>query len=260
MTAWPLRELRPAGGRGTALLLPGALASDVFFEDVAAAPAVEGIRLVATTLPGYAGTPPPADDSVEASAAAACELAERLGANVVAGHSFGAVVAIEMAASGRYDGALVLISPSFSRRDESIVPRVLDRLSTVLGHLPYALVLKLIGRMLGGAVPPDRVGPLAAELRRNDPRFVRRNTRTFLRYLDRHGSLVHRLCASGLPTWVVFGAEDDVKLQRDERSALEACPHVTLVTIPDTGHFSLNTHPARIGELIAEARYAQVDA
>ena len=259
MTAWPLRELRPAGDRGTALLLPGALASGVFFEDVAAAPGVEGMRLVATTLPGYAGTPPPADDSVEASAAAACELADQLGAAVVAGHSFGAVVAIEMATSGGYGGALVLISPSFSRRDESIVPRVLDRLSTVLGHLPYTLVLKLIGRVLGGVVPPDRVAPLAAELRRNDPRFVRRNTRTFLRYLDRHGTLVHRLCASALPTWVVFGAEDDVKLQRDERVALEACPHVTLVTIPDTGHFSLNTHPGRIAELIAEARYAQVD-
>lgn len=259
MTGWPLRELRPAGDRGTALLLPGALASGVFFEDVAAA-SVEGMRLVATTLPGYAGTSPPADDSVEASAAAACELADQVGADVVAGHSFGAVVAIEMAASGGYGGALVLISPSFSRRDESIVPRVLDRLSTVLGHLPYALVLKLIGRMLGGVVPPDRVAPLAAELRRNDPRFVRRNTRTFLRYLDRHGTLVHRLCASALPTWVVFGAEGDVKLQSEERSALEACPHVTLVTIRGTGHFSLNTHPARIAELIAEARYAQVDA
>jgi pimeloyl-ACP methyl ester carboxylesterase len=260
MTGWPLRELRPGGSRGTALLLPGALASDVFFEDVAAAPGVEGMRLVATTLPGYAGTPPPADDSVEATAAAACELAHQLGADVVAGHSFGAVVAIEMAASGRYGGALVLISPSFSRRDESIVPRVLDRLSTALGHLPYALVLKLIGRMLGGTVPPHREAPLAAELRRNDPRFVRRNTRTFLRYLDRHGTLVYRLCESALPTWVVFGAEDDIKLQSEERTVLEACPHVTLVTIPDTGHFSLNTHPARIAELIAEARYAPVDA
>jgi pimeloyl-ACP methyl ester carboxylesterase len=264
VTTWPLRELRSAGERGTALLLPGALASDVFFEDVAAEAELEGLRLVATTLPGYAGTSPPADDSVEASAAAACELAGRLGASVVAGHSFGAVVAIEMAASGRYRGALVLISPSFSRRDESIVPRVLDRLSTVFGHLPYTLVLKLIGRMLGGAVPPDRVAPLAAELSRNDPRFLRRNTRTFLRYLDRHGSLVDRLCASGLTTWVVFGAEDDVKLQSEERRALEACPHVTLVTIADTGHFSLNTHPERIAALIAEAdsaaRYAQVDA
>jgi pimeloyl-ACP methyl ester carboxylesterase len=253
------RELRP-GGDGAALLLPGALASHVFFEDVGAEPGLEGMRLVATTLPGYAGTPPPADDSVEAYAAEACELAAELGAGVVAGHSLGANVAIEMAASGGYAGALVLISPSFSRKDESTVPRVLDRLSMVFGHLPYALVLKLIGRMLHGAVPPDRVAALAAELRRNDPRFVRRNTRSFLRYYDRHGSLVDRLCDSGARTWVVFGADDDVKLQDEERRELQACPHVTLVTVPDTGHFSLITHPARIAELIAAARYAEVDA
>ena len=254
------RELRAGGSRGTVLALAGALASDVFFEDVAAQPALDGVRLVAATLPGYAGTPAPDDDSVEAIAAQAYAAAAELGAEVVTGHSLGANVAIEMAAAGRFRGSLVLISPSFSRRDESIVPRALDRLSTVFGHWPYALVLKLIGRMLHGVVPVDRVPALAAELRRNDPRFVRRHTRVYLRYLDRHGSLVDTLCDSGLRAWVVFGADDDIKLQSEERSALEACPHVTLVTIPDTGHFSLNTHPGRIAELIAEARYAQVDA
>lgn len=254
------RELRAGGSRGTVLALPGALASDVFFEDVAAEPGLDGMRLVGATLPGYAGAPAIVDDSIEGYAAAARDLAAELGAGVVAGHSLGANVAIEMAGSGRFRGSLVLISPSFSRSDESIVPRALDRLSTVFGHWPYALVLKLIGRMLHGAVPADRVPALAAELRRNDPRFVRRHTRIYLRYLDRHRSLVDTLCDSGLRAWVVFGANDDVKLQDEERRALEACPHVTLVTIPDTGHFSLNTHPGRIAELIAEARYAQVDA
>lgn len=254
------RELRPGGARGTALLLAGALASDVFFEDVAAEPGLEGMRLMAATLPGYAGTAPPADDRIEAYAAAACDLAAELGAGVVAGHSLGAGVAIEMAASGRYTGALVLISPSFSRQDESIVPRALDRLATVFGHLPYALILKLIDRMLAGGIPAGRVPALGAELKRNDPRFVRRNTRTFLRYLDRRGSLVAPLCGSGLRCWVVFGENDDVKLQDEERRALEACPHVTLVTIPDAGHFSLNTHPARIAELISSAEYAAMVA
>ena len=54
----------------------------------------------------------------------------------------------------------------------------------------------------------------------------------------------------------MFGANDDVKLQDEERRALEACPQVTLVTVPDTGHFSLNTHPGRIAELLVEATAA----
>jgi pimeloyl-ACP methyl ester carboxylesterase len=258
MSAWDVRELR-AGRRDTVLMLPGALASRVFFEDLAAEPGLEGLRLVATTLPGYAGTAPPDDDSIEAYAREAGELAAELGASVVIGHSLGANVALEMAASSGFTGSLVLISPSFSRRDESIVPRVLDRLGRVLGHLPYALVLRLIGGMLKGAVPDDRRPALAAELRRNDARFVRRNTRTYLRYQDRHGDLAHRLCDAAVPAWVVFGEHDDIKLQVAERRALEACPHVELVTVPGAGHFALNSHPARIAELVVAAgtaRYA----
>ncbi len=62
------------------LALAGALASDVFFEDVAAQPVLDGVRLVAATLPGYAGTPSPEDDSVEAFAAQAYDAAAELGA------------------------------------------------------------------------------------------------------------------------------------------------------------------------------------
>jgi len=255
MTGWDARELR-SGDRGAVLMLAGALASHVFFEDVAAEPGLDGLRVVAATLPGYAGTPPPKDDSIEAYARGAGELAAELGATVVAGHSLGANVALEMAASSGFDGSLVLISPSFSRRDESIVPRALDRLARVLGHWPYALAVRLIGGMLKGAVPDDRRPALAAELRRNDPRFVRRNTRTYLHYQDRHADLAHRLCDAAVPTWVAFGERDDIKLQPAERRTLEAYPHVTLVTIPDTGHFSINTHPTRIADLIAAAEYA----
>jgi pimeloyl-ACP methyl ester carboxylesterase len=165
----------------------------------------------------------------------------------------GANVAIEMAAAGEFSGPLVLLSPSFSRRDESIVPRVLDRFAAVFGHLPFTLALKMAGSMLKGRVPDDRLGALTAELRKNDPRFVRRNLHTLLSYYERYGTLVPRLCGSGLRTWVVFGEYDDTKLQDEERGQLASCPQVTLVTIPETGHFTLNTHPGRIAELVLEA-------
>jgi len=253
LDGWVVREFGPKESQRTALFLPGALASHVFIEDVAAAPELETARLVATTLPGYAGTPAPVDDRIETYASQAGKLAATVGADIVVGHSLGANVALEMAAAHDFSGPLILISPSFSRKDESIVPRALDKLSRVLGHLPYSLVLKLIGGVIKGNVPENREAVLAAELKKNDPRSVRRLTHTVMRYYDSHGNLAPRLCDSGSRAWVVFGEKDDVKLQAEERRQLEACPQVTLVTIEGTGHFSLNTHPERIAQLMLDA-------
>ena len=253
LDGWVMREFGPKESDRTALFLPGALASHNFIEDVAAVPDIATVRLVATTLPGYAGTPAPADDRIETYASQAGRLAATVGADIVVGHSLGANVALEMAAAREFSGPLILISPSFSRKDESIAPRALDKLSRVLGHLPYSLVLKLIGGMLKGNVPENRQAALAAEFKKNDPRSVRRLTHTVMRYYDSHGNLAPRLCDSGSPAWVVFGEKDDVKLQVEERRQLEACPQVTLVTIEGTGHFSLNTHPERIAQLMLDA-------
>ena len=100
------------------------------------------------------------------------------------GHSLGANVAIEMVAAGEFAGPLVLLSPSFSREDESKFPRALDHLGRVLGHLPYALMLKIIGPAMKNSLPPHRRDVLIAELRKNDPRFLRRQTLRYLEYLD----------------------------------------------------------------------------
>ena len=86
---------------------------------------------------------------------------------------------------GEFSGPLVLLSPSFSRRDESRFPRALDRLSRVLGHLPYSLMLKMVGPAMKSGLPPARREVLIAELKKNDPRFLRRQTRLYLEYLDR---------------------------------------------------------------------------
>jgi pimeloyl-ACP methyl ester carboxylesterase len=148
---------------------------------------------------------------------------------------------------------VVLLAPSFSREDESKFPRTLDRMSVVLGHLPYAAMLKLVGPAMKSSLPPHRSDALTAELKKNDPRFLRRQTRVYLQYLDRHGSLAPRLCKAGVPAWVVFGDDDDIGLTDEERGVLEACPQVTMVTIPDAGHFTLNTNPGEIAELVLTA-------
>ena len=51
----------------------------------------------------------------------------------------------------------------------------------------------------------------------------------------------------------MFGDKEDVGRFDDEPRGLEGCPRVTLVSIPDAGHFTLNTHPGRVAELILEA-------
>lgn len=252
---WIVRESGPARPRHTVLLLPGALATARFYDDLLAEPALRqaSIGFVAATLPGFGGTPPPGDLSVENYAAQASKLAADFGCDVVVGHSLGANVALEMVGSTQFSGPVVLLSPSFSRTDESKFPRALDRLSRLLGHYPYAVMMKLIGPALGSSLPPHRRDALVAELKKNDPRFLRAQTRYYLDYLDRHGSLVSRLCESAVPAWVVFGQHDDIGLTEPERRGLEECTTVSIVTIPEAGHFALNQQPGRVAELVLEA-------
>jgi pimeloyl-ACP methyl ester carboxylesterase len=252
---WIVRESGAESSDHTVLLLPGALATAAFYDDLLAEPSMSdaSIRFVATTLPGFGRTPAPQDVSMENYSRLAGALAADLGCDAVVGHSLGANIALEMAAAGEFSGHLVLISPSFSREDESKFPRALDRIARVLGHLPYALMLKIIGPAFKGSLPPHRRDALIAELRKNDPRFLRRQTHHYLEYLDRHGSLAPRLCNSGAPAWVVFGEHDDIGLTDEERDVLAECPQVTTITIADAGHFTLNEEPGQIADIVLGA-------
>jgi len=252
---WVLHETGPGDADHRVLLLPGALATWAFYEDLLAVPSIResGISFIATTVPGFGGTAAPADLSMESYSKLAGKLASDLGCDAVVGHSLGANIAIEMASAGEFSGPLVLLSPSFSRRDESRFPRALDRLSRVLGHLPYSLMLKVIGPAMKSSLPPTRRDALVAELKKNDPYFLRRQTHLYLEYLDRHGSLAPRFADSGVPAWVVYGESDDVGITDDERDVLEASPHVSIVRISDAGHFTLNQQPGEIAKLVLEA-------
>jgi pimeloyl-ACP methyl ester carboxylesterase len=77
--------------------------------------------------------------------------------------------------------------------------------------------------------------------------------REYLRWLHRDDDPASRLCEAGQPTWVVHAQKGDGGLTRHERTTLEACPHVQLVTIP--GHVMLlpNDVPERIADVITAA-------
>jgi pimeloyl-ACP methyl ester carboxylesterase len=251
---WDRRESGPAGARDAVLLLPGGMCTAGQYQELMAEPELAGVRLIAVTLPGHGGTQAPEDVSVENYARLAATCAADLGCAVVVGHSMGANVALEMAGLGAFSGPLVLLAPSFSRRDESRFLRALDRLSRVLGHLPYAAMLKIIGAALKGiALPPARRDELVADLRKNDPRGMRQAIHCYLRYLDRYGSTAPRLGQSGVPAWVVHGERGDGGITRAERRALEGCAQVSVITIPGASHFTPNEEPALVAGLITQA-------
>ena len=115
---WLIREQGPRDATHSVLLLPGALCSSVFYDDLLSEPALAdaSLRFVATTLPGFGGTTPPTDVSMENYARLAGRLAADVGCDVVVGHSLGANVALEMVAAGEFRGPVVLISPSLLAR------------------------------------------------------------------------------------------------------------------------------------------------
>ncbi|MFD0345532.1 alpha/beta hydrolase [Kitasatospora aburaviensis] len=230
-TAWDVRESGPADAPQRVLLLPGALCSTAFFEDMMAAPPLAGapVRLIAATVPGYAGTAAPEDVSMENYAALAGAFAAEHGCTAVVGHSIGANIAMEMVAGGRFSGPVVLLSPTFSRPDESRALAV----TNTLGHVPglggpvWSGMLRLAPKALANEIPEHRRAALLADLQKNSAPFCRRAMAEYFAYLDRHGSLVPLLRDSGARARVIRGEHDDVGLTDEERTALEACPPST---------------------------------
>lgn len=178
---WDVRESGPVDAEHTVLLLPGGMCTTVAVEQITGALARSTIRVVAATLPGFGRTPHPADLSVENYAALAGEFAAGVGADVVAGHSMGGNVALEMAASRAFDGPVALLSPSFSRQDESKELAVMNTIGRVpgIGLLAWRAMLKVMPRAVRSKLPADSADVLAADLGNNDPRFCRAIVREY---------------------------------------------------------------------------------
>jgi pimeloyl-ACP methyl ester carboxylesterase len=251
---WELVKSGPDDAEHGVLLLPGGANAARSYSEVMAQPVLAGTRLVAATLPGNVGTPPPPDFSIENYARLAAELVAKYNCDVVVGFSMGASVALEMAASGAFKGPLVLLGISLSERDEPAFFRAIVRLGTVLGSLPSAMLMRMTAIAVRTArVSDERRSQMRADFRSNDPRVLRSGLRAYLDYLGRHESPAERLCDAGVPTWVVHAEKGDGGLTDEERRALEACPRTNLITIPDTSYFLPDEEPERVAEIIAEA-------
>ena len=251
---WELREAGPVEADRTALLLPGGMCSAGSYAEVMAEPALAGMRLVAATLPGHAGAPPPDDYSIENYARLTSELAERIGAEVVVGFSMGGSVALEMIASHGFAGPGVLLGISLSAKDEPAFFRGLIGLGGVLGSVPAAVLAKGAASMVKRVpVPAERQAELREDFAKNVPQHVMPALREYVRWLHRQERPAERLCGAGVPTWIVHAEKGDGGLTKDERGILEACPHTHVETIPGKVFFMPNEVPERIAEVIVSA-------
>src|SRR5436190_11571035 len=81
--AWERLIVGPPDADRSVLLLPGGACAARSFDLVMAEPALSGVRLVATTLPGMAGAPLSEEVSIPAVARRAAELAKENACDVV---------------------------------------------------------------------------------------------------------------------------------------------------------------------------------
>jgi pimeloyl-ACP methyl ester carboxylesterase len=251
---WGLREAGPRDAMHTVLLLPGGMCSSGSYAELMAEPALAGTRLIAATLPGHAGAPPPDDYSIENYARLAAGLATSVGADVVVGFSIGASVALEMAASRSFTGPVVLLGVALSSKDEPAFFHAIVRLGRVLGSLPVALMSRAAGSMVKRIpVSAERQRELREDLRSNDPQYLRPALNEYARWLERNERPAERLCEARVPTWIVHAEKGDGGLTDSERRTLEACPHAHVVTIPGHVLFLPNEVPDQIASVIVDA-------
>jgi len=253
-TDWEIVESGPAGAERTILLLPGGMCSARSYAEVMAEPTLAGTRMLAVTLPGQAGAPPPEDFSTEGLARITAEFAKNAGADVVVGFSMGAMVAYEMVVSGAFTGPVVLLGASLSAPDEPRFLRAIIRLGSILGTLPCAVLKKGAATIpKHAAVPPGRQAELQADFARNSTRDMRDGLQAYLRWLHRDDDPARRLCETHVPAWVVHAEKGDGALTPEERATLESCDTVRLVTVP--GHVFLlpNDVPERVADVIVQA-------
>ena len=224
------------------------------YSEVMAEPSLARTRLIAVTMPGHAGAPPPKDFSTEGYARITAELAKSAGVDLVVGFSMGAMVAYEMVVSGAFAGPVVLLGVSLSAADEPRFFRAIIRLGSILGTLPAAVLKKGVASMVKHApVPPERQAELRADFARNNTGDMRRGLQASLRWLHRDDDPARRLCETDVPAWVVHAEKGDGALTQHERAVLEACPHVRVVTIPGQVFFLPNEVPERIADVIVQA-------
>ena len=253
--AWERLIVGPLDADRSVLLLPGGANAARSFDLVMAEPALSGVRLVATTLPGMAGAPVSAEVSIPAVARRAGELARENACDVVVGFSYGATIALDMVLSGHFQGPVVLLGLALTTPDESTFFRYVVRVSQKVGRWPMAILFRLMPLMARSAKTSERhKKDLIEDFKQNRAGDAVRVCGEYLDYIAADRNFAAELAASGSSVWVVHAEEKgDGGLTDAERATLEAAPNVTLVTIPGAVFLIPDEAPQRTAAVIADA-------
>jgi pimeloyl-ACP methyl ester carboxylesterase len=253
--AWELLVAGPEDADRSVLLLPGGANAARSFDLVMADPALSGVRLVATTLPGMAGAPLTDDVSVPGLARAAGELVTAHRCDVVVGFSQGATVALEMVLSGGFRGPVVLLGVSLTTEDDAAFFVHTVRLSQKVGRWPLGILLWLMPLMVRSAkVPEPHKRELIEDLKQNKAGDAVRVTAEYLDYVAADRDYAAELGALTSPAWVVHAEKgSDGGLTDAERATLESADNVTLVTVPGSVFLLPDEAPEETAAVIASA-------
>ena len=252
--SWELLTTGPPDADRAVLLLPGGANAARSFNLVMAEPALSGVRLVATTMPGMAGAPVSEDVSIPALSRRAGELAKEHGCDVVVGFSHGATVALDMVLSGHFRGPVVLLGISMTTEDEARFFRAVVRASQKVGSWPMAALLRLMPLMVRSAKTPQlHKKELIEDFKQNRARDSVVACVEYLDYIAADRDFASELAAAGNPVWVVHAEKGDGGLTDSERATLQAAPNVTLVTIPGSVFLLPDEAPKETAAAIASA-------
>ena len=252
--AWELLTAGPDDADQSVLLLPGGANAARSFDLVMAEPALSGVRLVATTLPGMAGAPLAEDVTIPALAERVGQLARENRCDVLVGFSHGATVALEALLSSHFRGPVVLLGISLTPADEAGFFRVVVRASQRVGSWPMATMIRLLPLMARSAkIPEPHKRELIEDVRQNKAADAVRVCLDYLDYIGADVDYATRLAECGTPVWVVHAEKGDGGLTDAERGTLQAAPQVTLVTIPGSVFLLPDEAPRQTAAVIASA-------
>jgi pimeloyl-ACP methyl ester carboxylesterase len=220
------------------------------------------LRVVVPDLPGFGASPPLPHDAhdIAGYAAWAGELLAAVGGEpVLAGHSFGSVVAAATAAE-THPRALVLVNPI------ATIPRHAMTKLTVGYHRLAAVLPERLGEALLRSPIVTRIASVAMTTT-PDPVLRRwihaEHGRYFAGFADRrvlleafHAS-ISRDVAEFAPavhtrTLLVAAERDDIAPLPAQHTLLGRFPDARLVVVPDVGHLAHYEAPAAVAEAITE--------
>lgn len=223
-----------------------------------------GVRVVVPDLPGFGESTPLAGDPHDIAGYAAWTrgLLDALGGDpVLAGHSFGSIIA---AAAAQGVSRLVLVNPIATsalagrRRGMTRLTVLYHRLAAALPERAGTALLRnpLVTRVasVAMATTPDRAlrGWIHAEHGRYFSTFADR--RVLLEAF--HASIGHDVAqfAPGIsaPTLLVAAERDDIAPPAAQHALVGRFPDARLVMIPNTGHLAHYEAPAAVAAAVAE--------